>query len=83
MPHWIDITYATSMFVMEALAADAIVEMMKHSAHHIGFWIAIKRDVILVRDEVIELAEEEIEVIGHLVEHDRPEPVKVPEFTED
>jgi hypothetical protein len=75
MPHWIEITYATSMFVVEALAADAIVEMMKHGARHVSFWIAVKREAILVKDEVIELAEEEIEIIGHAIE--RPQLVQV------
>lgn len=60
-PH--TVLFTGAMFAMGALAADAIVEMLKHGAEHFNVWMSIRREVVVITDDCIELAEEEIEFV--------------------
>lgn len=63
MPHMLEFTCTGLMFAMEALAADAIVEMIKHGSKNLFVWMEIRRETVAIDDEVYELSASEIHIV--------------------
>ena len=64
MPHMLEFTCTGLMFAMEALAADAIVEMIKHGSQGLLAWMEIRREMVPIgNDEFVELSSSEIHIV--------------------